>query len=118
MSASAPPPRGGRGGRGAATGPPGAPNTGPAGGARGAGRAQEKAADVGARGATNEDAVRGVDVVVLAVKADAALPTAESLADAIGATPVLSVASELRFTKEGVFPTEETTSIAERTQAL
>jgi len=62
--------------------------------------------------------VRGADIVVLAVKADAALPTAESLADAIGDTPVLSVASELRFTKQGVFPTEHERSIAERTQEL
>jgi 8-hydroxy-5-deazaflavin:NADPH oxidoreductase len=52
------------------------------------------------------------------VKADAALPTAAGLADAIGDTPVLSVASELRFTKAGCYPTEEQSSIAERTQAL
>jgi predicted dinucleotide-binding enzyme len=40
------------------------------------------------------------------------------LAAAIGDTPVLSVASELRFTKEGVHPTEDGRSIAERTQEL
>ena len=87
-------------------------------GSRDAERAREKAAEVGAAGAANEDAVRGADLVVLAVKADAALPTAEGLAGAIGETPVLSVASELRFTKQGVFPTEDGRSIAERTQAL
>lgn len=87
-------------------------------GSRDAGRAAEKGAEVGAAGAANEDAVRGADIVVLAVKADAALPTAEALADAIGETPVLSVASELRFTKQGVFPTDEPRSIAERTQEL
>jgi len=87
-------------------------------GSRDAARAAEKAAEVGARGATNEDAVRGVDIVVLAVKADAALPTAESLTDAIGETPVLSVASELRFAKGGVFPTDQARSIAERTQEI
>jgi NADPH-dependent F420 reductase len=87
-------------------------------GSRDAERAQAKAAEIGASGATNEDAVRGADIVVLAVKADAALPTAASLADAIGTTPVLSVASELRFTKEGVFPTDDPLSIAERTKAL
>ena len=81
-------------------------------------RAREKADEVGATGAANEDAVHGVDLVVLAVKSDAALPTAELLAEAIGDTPVLSVASELRFTKEGVHPTEDGRSIAERTQAL
>src|SRR5207249_4311648 len=71
-----------------------------------------------AAGAANEDAARGVDIVVLAVKSDAALPTAESLVDAIGDTPVLSVASELRFTRQGVFPTDDGRSIAERTQDL
>ncbi|MES1248975.1 MAG: NAD(P)-binding domain-containing protein [Actinomycetota bacterium] len=86
-------------------------------GSRDAERAQEKAAEVGARGAANDEAVRNVDLVVLAVKADAALPTAESLAGAIE-VPVLSVASELRFTKQGVFPTDEAHSIAERTQEL
>jgi hypothetical protein len=87
-------------------------------GSRDAARAEEKAGEVGAQGAANEDAVRGAHLVVLAVKAEAALPTAESLAAAVGGTPVLSVASELRFTKEGVFPTSESRSIAERTQEL
>jgi NADPH-dependent F420 reductase len=87
-------------------------------GSRDADRAAAKAAEVGARGAANEDAVRGADLVVLAVKWDAALQTAEALAEAIGATPVLSVASELRFTKEGVLPGEDARSIAERTQEL
>jgi len=87
-------------------------------GSRDAGRAAEKAAEVGATGAANEDAVRGVDLVVLATKADAALATAESLAAAIGTTPVLSVASELRFTKEGVLPTDADRSIAERMAAI
>jgi hypothetical protein len=86
-------------------------------GSRDADRAREKAAEVGAKGAANEDAVRGVDLVVLAVKSDAALPTAEALAGVIE-VPVLSVASELRFTKQGVFPTDEARSIAERTQDL
>ena len=87
-------------------------------GSRDRARAEAKADEVGATGAVNEDAVRGVDLVVLAVKADAALPTAELLAAAIGGTPVLSVASELRFTKEGVHPSEDGRSIAERTQDL
>jgi predicted dinucleotide-binding enzyme len=52
------------------------------------------------------------------VKSDAALPTAQSLAAAIAATPVLSVASELRFTKQGVLPGDDARSIAERAQAL
>jgi 8-hydroxy-5-deazaflavin:NADPH oxidoreductase len=87
-------------------------------GSRDAERAAAKAAEVGAQGAANEDAVRGVDLVVLAVKWDAALPTANYLAEAIGDIPVLSVASELRFTKQGVLPGEHARSIAERTQEL
>jgi 8-hydroxy-5-deazaflavin:NADPH oxidoreductase len=88
-------------------------------GSRDAERARAKAAEAGAAdGAANADAVRGVDIVVLAVKADAVLETAAELADAIGATPVLSVASELRFTKAGVHPTDDARSVAERTQAL
>jgi 8-hydroxy-5-deazaflavin:NADPH oxidoreductase len=87
-------------------------------GSREAERARDAADRIGAAGASNEDAVRGVDLVVLAVKAEAALPMAASLASAIGDTPVLSVASVLRFTKEGVHPGEELLSIAERTQEL
>jgi NADPH-dependent F420 reductase len=87
-------------------------------GSRDAERAAEKGAEVGARGAANDDAVQGVELVVLAVKADAALDTARSLADAIGGTPVLSVASTLRFTKAGVFPGDDDRSLAERTLEL
>jgi len=88
-------------------------------GSRDAARATAKAAEAGAAGATNEDAVRGADLVVLAVTAEAALSTAESLAGLLGGdAPVLSVASELRFTKQGVLPGEAARSIAERTQAL
>jgi NADPH-dependent F420 reductase len=87
-------------------------------GSRDAARAQAAGAEVGAAGAANEDAVRGVDIVVLAVKSDAALPTAEALADAIGDTPTLSVASELNFSKTGVRPREGGRSLAEDTQAL
>jgi NADPH-dependent F420 reductase len=85
-------------------------------GSRDAERAAAKGAEVGVRGAANEEAVRGVDLIVLAVKAEAALPTAEYLVEAIGETPVLSVASELRFTKQGALPCEDARSIAERTQ--
>jgi len=80
-------------------------------GSRDPGRAQETAQEVGAAGgAANEDAVRDVDLVVLATKADGALATAEGLADAIGETPVLSVASDLRST--------DSRSLAQRTQEL
>jgi 8-hydroxy-5-deazaflavin:NADPH oxidoreductase len=87
-------------------------------GSRDADRAEAKAAEIGAAGAANADAVREAAIVVLAVKAEAALATAEGLREAIGATPVLSVASELRFTKSGVYPSEDARSIAERTQEL
>jgi NADPH-dependent F420 reductase len=80
-------------------------------GSRDAERAQEKAREVGASaGATNEDAVRDVDLVVLATNADGALETAASLASSVGTTPVLSVASDLR--------SKEPVSLAERTQEL
>ena len=74
------------------------------------------AAELGVEGATNEDAARAADVVVLTTKADGAVETARSLREAIGTTPVLSVAAELTFTKEGVLPTAEATSIAQRIQ--
>jgi hypothetical protein len=87
-------------------------------GSRDAARAEAKAAEIGAAGAANADAVRDAALVVLAVKAEAALATAKGLREAIGRTPVLSVASDLRFTKSGVFPSDEERSIAERTQEL
>jgi hypothetical protein len=86
-------------------------------GSRDAGRAAGAAAEVGAEGATNADAVGSADLVVLATKADAALDVARDLRTAIGATPVLSVASELRFTPAGVLPSEDGLSLAERVQA-
>ena len=54
--------------------------------------------------------------MLLAVKAEAAVETARELRAAIGVTPVLSVAAELRFGPGGVKPTEEATSIAQRIQ--
>jgi 8-hydroxy-5-deazaflavin:NADPH oxidoreductase len=82
-------------------------------GSRDEARACEAAESVGASGATNEDAVPGADLVVLAVKADVALDTANALAGAIGRTPTLSVASELRFSKSGVRPRASGQSLAE-----
>jgi 8-hydroxy-5-deazaflavin:NADPH oxidoreductase len=87
-------------------------------GSRDAARAEAKAAEAGVGGAANEEAVRGADLVVLAVKAETALTTAESLKRSLGDAPVLSVASELRFTKQGVLPGASAESIAERTQAI
>ena len=48
-------------------------------GSRDAERAQEKANEVGCRGARNEAAVGGVELAVLATVADAALETAQAL---------------------------------------
>ena len=80
-------------------------------GSRDAKRAQEKAREVGASGgATNDEAVSAVDLVVLATKADGTLDTVASLAGALGVTPVLCVASDLR--------SKEPVSLAERTQEL
>jgi 8-hydroxy-5-deazaflavin:NADPH oxidoreductase len=82
-------------------------------------RAHEKALEVGALdGAANEDAVRGADLAVLAANADAALASAATLADALGETPLLSVASELRFTPAGPLPGVDPRSLAERAQEL
>ncbi len=80
-------------------------------------RAREAAAELGVAGDTNARAAGAADLVVLATKADGAVETARELRDAIGATPVLSVASELRFSPQGVLPTPQPTSIAERIQA-
>jgi hypothetical protein len=57
--------------------------------------------------------VRNADLVVLAVKSNATLETATELAEAIGKTPVLSVASDLRFTDGGVLPGKHQGSLAE-----
>lgn len=85
-------------------------------GSRDAARAREVAEAIGAEGASNDDAVRGVDLVVLAVKSEAAVDTARDLRQTIGSTPVLSVCAELSFGPGGVKPTAEATSIAQRIQ--
>ncbi len=87
-------------------------------GSRDAERAAAAAATVGVEGATNADACRGADLVVLATKAEAAVDTAAALREAIGTTPVLSVAAELTFGPDGVVPTTEATSVAARIQEV
>ena len=82
-------------------------------GSREESRAQERAAVLGVRGGTNADVVRDADLVVLAVQSSAAIDTARELADAIGETPVLCVASDLRFTPDGVLPGTLGRSLAE-----
>ena len=91
-------------------------------GSRDAQRAQDAASAIGGdrvSGATNEDAVRGADLVVLAVKADGALDTARDVADALGETPLLSVATAIVFEKGvGMRPDPDALSLAERVQAV
>jgi hypothetical protein len=89
-------------------------------GSRDESRAREVAAELGAgvEGATNANAVRGVDLAVLAVKADGALTTVTEVADALGTTPMFSVASVLAFSKDGVRPDPDARSLAERIQEL
>jgi 8-hydroxy-5-deazaflavin:NADPH oxidoreductase len=87
-------------------------------GSRDADRAAEAAEAIGVDGATNADACRAVELVVLATKAEAAVATAAELRDAIGTTPVLSVAAELTFAAGGVLPTTEATSVAARIQEV
>ncbi len=83
-------------------------------GSRDAERAQATAAELGlAGGGRNEDIVADADLVVLAVKSNATLETAKELAAAIATTPILCVASDLRFTKEGVLPGRHQGSLAE-----
>jgi 8-hydroxy-5-deazaflavin:NADPH oxidoreductase len=76
-------------------------------------RAQATATELGVAGGPNEEIVAGADLVVLAVKSDATLATANELAAAIGTTPVLCVASDLRFTGDGVLPGRHQGSLAE-----
>ena len=91
-------------------------------GSRDAARAQGTARDLGGvrvEGAANGDAVRGADLAVLAVKADAALATASEIAGPLGRTPLLSVASAIEFRKGlGAWPDPDALSLAERIQQV
>jgi len=90
-------------------------------GSRDASRAAATATEIGhgATGTTNDDAVRGADLVVLAVKADGALETASAISTALGSTPILSVASAIQVRKGvGALPDPDAVSLAERIQEL
>jgi hypothetical protein len=86
-------------------------------GSRDEARAAAVGAELGVDGTENTAAVKSVDLVVLATKADAAVATARELSAAVGSTPVLCVASELRFTPRGVEPRDDAVSVAELVQA-
>jgi 8-hydroxy-5-deazaflavin:NADPH oxidoreductase len=81
-------------------------------------RAQEQAAVVGVEGGANADVVARAEYVVLATASGAAIDTARDLKDTIGAKPVLCVASDLRFTKEGVVAGRSQGSVAEDVAAV
>jgi 8-hydroxy-5-deazaflavin:NADPH oxidoreductase len=85
-------------------------------GSRDASRAREIAAVIGVEGAANADAAADADLVVLSVRSNAALETARALAPVLGTTPLLSVASDLTFTENGVLPGRESRSLAEAIQ--
>jgi 8-hydroxy-5-deazaflavin:NADPH oxidoreductase len=82
-------------------------------GSRDANRVLEIATVLGVLGATNEEAVEGADLIILSVPSSAVLAIARDLADAIADSPVLCVASDLRFTEQGVEPGRESRSLAE-----
>ena len=85
-------------------------------GSRDADRAAAAALDLDCVGLTNSEACSTSDFVVFAVNAEAALDTARELRAAIGSTPVLSVAAQLRFTTSGVLPASDARSLAEQLQ--
>jgi NADPH-dependent F420 reductase len=87
-------------------------------GSRDASRAHEIATVIGVEGAKNEDAAATADLVILAVRSNAALATARALAPVLGTTPLLCVASDLAFTDKGVLPGRESRSLAEHIQDL
>ena len=82
-------------------------------GSRDAERAGQLAALYGVSGGRNDEVTREADLVVLAVRSAAALATARELAEAIGEVPLLCVASDLRFTEDGVLPGRLGRSLAE-----
>jgi 8-hydroxy-5-deazaflavin:NADPH oxidoreductase len=85
-------------------------------GSRDADRAAAAALELDCVGLANSEACSSADFVVFAVNADAVLDTARELRAAIGSKPVLSVASQLRFTKTAVFPSPDAKSLAEQLQ--
>lgn len=90
-------------------------------GSRDEARARAAAAELGGgtTGAANPDAVRAVDLALLAVNADAALDTARDVSGPLGTTPLLCVASAIRFERgRGMLPDPETRSLAERVQDI
>jgi NADPH-dependent F420 reductase len=86
-------------------------------GSRDRDRAREVGAEIGCVGLRNEGSVAGMDLVVLAVNADAALDTAHAVRDWLR-SPLLSVASELNFAGGAARPRADTASLAERVSQI
>lgn len=86
-------------------------------GSRDAERASTAAAELGVRGARNEDAVGDAEIVILAVEANAALEAGQALR-AVLRSPLLSVASRLRFRDRSALPADDSTSLAEQLAAV
>lgn len=86
-------------------------------GSRDPARAREVATEIGCVGLRNQGAVGGMDLVVLAVSADAAIETAHVIRDWLR-SPVLSVASELSFAAGTARPVVRRKSLAERTAEI
>ena len=82
-------------------------------GSRDAERARQIGIVLGVEGGRNDEVVDGADIVVLAVRSDAAIATAREVAGRLGTTPLLCVASDLRFTDDGVVPGRLERSLAE-----
>ena len=76
-------------------------------------RGWERGVELGIRGGSNEEIVGDAELVVLAVKSNAAIDTARGLDKVIGDTPVLCVASDLVFAENGVSPGRGELSLAE-----
>ena len=86
-------------------------------GSRDPDRAREVAAEIGCIGLRNEGAVAGMDLVVLAVAAEAVLAAAQAIRDWLR-SPLLSVASELEFANGAARPGSDGRSLAERTAQI
>lgn len=76
-------------------------------------RGWERGVELGVDGGSNAEIVVGADLIVLATKSNAAIETAKEIADGIGQTPVLCVASDLVFSDAGVLPGRGEFSLAE-----
>ena len=76
-------------------------------------RGWERGVELGVRGGSNEEIVKGADLIILAVRSNATVDTARELGEAIGETPVLCVASDLLFTERGIMPGRDERSLAE-----